>query len=295
MKRWLYITVFLVGAVFLHAFSLGKAADAMKQLPQGEEHAFVLPGPILKIASLEFQGLTSDVLFLKAMVFMGGTFERKEKPRVKDWEWVWMEKILDTATELDPYFFDPYYFANAFFTWDAGKVNETNRILEKGTRYRDWDWMLPFYIGFNSFFFLQEDEKAATFLYEASRRPGGDPRLGSLASRLAFQGNRTETAILFLEEIAEKTSDYSQKKQYETRIRALRSILVLETAIGAYKKKFGKNPFKIDELVERNILNRLPQDPYGGTYYIAQDGRVKSTTSSEIEPYLSPLQKRIRQ
>jgi len=295
VKRWLYIAVFLFVAVCLHVFSLGKAADAMKQLPQGEEHAFVLPAPILKIASLEFQGLASDVLFLKAMVFMGGTFDRKEKPRVKDWEWTWMEKVLDTASDLDPYFFDPYFFANAFLTWDAGKVDETNRLLEKGSRYRDWDWMLPFYIGFNSFFFLQEDAKAAEFLYEASRRPGGDPRLGSLASRFAFKGNRTETAILFLEDIAEKTNDYRLKKQYETRIRALRSILVLETAIVTYKKKYGKNPLKIDELVDRKILKRLPLDPYGGTYYIAKDGRIKSTTVSEIEPYLSPLQKQMRQ
>jgi hypothetical protein len=291
VKKWLYIIGLLLLAAFIHVLSLGKAADAMKQLPQGDEHAFVLPAPIIKIASLEFRGIVSDVFFLKSIVFMGGTFERKEKPRVKEWEWKWLMNIVDITTELDPYFFDPYYFANSFFTWDAGNVAETNRLLEKGSRYRDWDWTLPFYVGFNNFFFLKNDETAAHFLYEASQRPGGSPEFASLASRLAFRGNRTETAIIFLEELAKKTFDSSQKKRYEIRIQALRSILVLEKAVELYKKKFGNNPLNINELTGRSILKQLPQDPYGGMYYIAQDGRVRSTTSSEIEPYLSPIQK----
>jgi hypothetical protein len=291
LKRWLYILIFLLFATFVHVLSLGKAADAMKQLSQGEDYDFVLPSPIVKIAALEFQGLASDVLFLKSIVFMGSTFDRKEKPRIKDWEWKWLLNVLDTSTDLDPYFFDPYFIANAFLTWDAGKIEETNRLLEKGSRYRDWDWMLPFYIGFNNFFFLQDDDKAAEFLFEASRRPGGTPSLASLASRLAFKGNRTETAILFLEELVTKTDDTSQKKQYETRIKALRSILILEKAISLYKNKVGRVPSTFEELVEKNILRQLPQDPYGGTYYITQNGRVKSTRSSELEPYLSPFQK----
>ena len=49
---------------------------------------------------------------------------------------------------------DPYFYANAFLPWDAHMTEETNRLLEKGSRYRDWDWMLPFFIGFNDFFFL---------------------------------------------------------------------------------------------------------------------------------------------
>jgi hypothetical protein len=293
--RTLLVVFFLLLAAIVHVISLGKSADAMKQLPQGEEYAFVLPSPILKIASLEYQGLASDILFLKSMLFIGEAQQRKETPRIREWEWQWWTKVLDTATNLDPYFFDPYFYANAFLPWDAGKTEDANRLIEKGSRYRDWDWQLPFFVGFNNFFFLHNDGKAAEFLMEASRRPGGDPMLGSIASRLAFKGNRTETATLFLEELAKKTSDPGLKKRYEIRIKALRAILALEKSVTIYKKKFGRNPRNIDELVGRDILKQLPQDPYGGTYYLTQDGRARSTTSSEIEPYLSPLQKKMRQ
>jgi hypothetical protein len=294
MKRGPFIAILLLFAAVVHVISLGRAADAMKMFPKDEERAFVLPSPILKIASLEFRGLVSDIIFLDAMVFIGESQQRKERPRVKDWEWTWFTTVLDTSTDLDPYFFDPYFYANAFLPWDAGRAEQANQLLIKGSRYRDWDWMLPFFIGFNDFFFLHKDAEAAPYLMEASRRPGGDLMYASIAARLAFKENRTETALFFLEETARRTDDQSLKKIYETRIQALQSIVVLEKGVSLYKKKFGKMPETIDELVNRNILPQLPVDPYGGKYYIAQDGAVKSTTSSELEPHFSKTMKSFR-
>ncbi len=289
--RSLVIAIALVIAAGLHILSLGKAADAMKILPKDEGQSFVLPSPLLKIAALEFRGLVSDVLFIESMNFIGGAQQRKETPKVKAWEWQWWAGILDTATNLDPYFFSPYYYANAFLSWDAGKAEEANLFLKKGSRFRDWDWMLPFFIGFNNFFFLQNDKEAAESLMEASRRPGGDPILASIAARLAFKENRTETAIYFLEETAKNTENINVKKRFETRIQALRSILFLEKAVSLFKKKNGRLPSTIDELVGKNILTKLPKDPYGGEYYVTAGGKVRSTTTSELEPYLSPYAK----
>ncbi len=294
MKRSPFIAILLFFAAALHVISLGRAADAMKMLPKDENRAFTLPSPILKIASLEFRGLVSDIFFLDAMVFIGESQQRKEIPRVKEWEWTWFTAVLDTSTDLDPYFFDPYFYANAFLPWDAGRAEQANKLLIKGSRYRDWDWMLPCFIGFNDFFFLHKDAEAAPFLMEASRRPGGDLMYASIAARLAFKENRTETALFFLEETARRTDDQSLKNLYETRIQALRSIIDLEKGVSLYKKQFGKMPATIDDLVNRNILHQLPVDPYGGKYYIAQDGTVKSTTSSELEPHMSKAMKSFR-
>ncbi len=293
--RRLAAVSFLILAGLLHVTSLGKASDSYKMLPQDTDQSFILPSALIKIAALEFRSLASDVYFLKSMVFIGAAHQRKETPRVKEWEWQWWTKLIDTATDLDPYFFDPYYYANAFLPWDAGRVDEANRLLEKGSRYRDWDWMLPFFIGFNNFFFLQNDSEAANFLMEASRRPGGDPMLASIASRLAYKENRTETAIYFLEDISRRTDDNKLKESYEKRIRALRSIDNLEKAVSSFKNKLGRTPVDIEELVNKNIVRQLPRDPYGGNYFIDKDGQVRSTASSELEPYLSPFQKNIRQ
>jgi len=293
--RKILLVVFLLLAASINVMALGKAADAMKTFPRDENQAVVIPAPILKIAALEYRGLIADIYFIKSMVFIGETQLRNERPKVKEWEWQWWTKTLETAIDLDPYFFDPYYYANAFLPWDAHKTEEANRLLKKGSDYRAWDWMLPFFIGFNDFFFLQNDGEASEYLMEASRRPGGDPMLASIAARLAFRENRTETAIYFLEETAQKTENTSLKQHYEMRIKALRSILFLNNAVAVFKKKFGRTPTGIEELLKRNVISEVPRDPYGGMYYIAQDGEVRSTNSSELEPYLSPIQKKMRQ
>jgi hypothetical protein len=284
MQRML-MALLLALAAFLQVVILEKAATAKKDLPEGDEYAVAIPSPALKIAALEFPGFASDILFLRTMVFMGGIHQRTERPRVKEWEWKWLINTWDSATELDPYFYDPYYYANAFLPWDAGMVTEANRLLEKGSHYRDWDWTMPFFIGFNEFFFLGNDGKAADFLMEASRRPEGNPMFASIASRLALKGNRTETSVLFLEELYRKTEDPGLKKMYAVRIKALRGMLVIEKAVSIYKKTYRRVPPTIDDLVGKNILARLPEDPYGGAFYLDAEGNVKSTTEQMLLPY----------
>jgi ABC-type transport system involved in multi-copper enzyme maturation permease subunit len=100
---------FIVGIVLLilipvHIFALGKVTEQGKLLSRGENSTFVLPSPILRITALDFRGIASDFMFLKALVFIGSTFERQERPRVKAWEWHWLYHTLEASVALDPYF-----------------------------------------------------------------------------------------------------------------------------------------------------------------------------------------------
>lgn len=262
----------------VHVSIISKVTEAKKLLPKGEDTSYVLPSPILKIMALEFDGLASDYTFLKALVFFGSTFERKEKPRLKEWEWRWMYNILKASTDLDPYFLDPYYVAQAQLTWEGNMVRETNTLLAKGSRYRDWDWMLPFYLGFNSFYFLHEDAKASEYLMEASKRPGASPMLASLAGRLAYKGKKTGNAIIFLQEMIKRTDDERTKKMYEMRLNALEAILFLERAAAVYQDSFKKQPERLDELIAKGVITAIPKDPYGGKFYIDKDGSIKTTS-----------------
>jgi hypothetical protein len=279
-------TAFLLAIlVALHVFFLGKAGIERESLPSDAGGGFVLPSPVLKITSFEFKGIVSDLLFIKAMVFMGSTYERKEYPRIKPEEWQWLDKILTASTDLDPYFLDPYFLANAYLTWDGGMIRETNILLEKGTRYRDWDWLLPFFAGFNSFFFLHDNAKAAEFLVTASQRPGPSEQLLSLASRLAFKGEKTENAILFLEAVMKKTEDERLKKEYETRVRALQTRLLLEKSVLAYKEKFGRVPVSLQQMIEKGTIDEIPQDPYGGKFSVSPDGEIIGTSDNLLMPF----------
>lgn len=285
IRRTIAIAVFLLILASLHVLALGKSTVERKQLPRGEGSAIVLPSPLLKITALEFDGLVSDFMFLDAIVFYGGTHNRTERPRVKEWEWQWLDKTLSASTDLDPYFLDPYLFGNATFTWEAGMIRETNTLLEKGSRYRTWDWMPPFFAGFNYFYFLQENEKAAEFLMEASRRPEANPMLASIASKLAFKERRTETSIQFLEEMLQRTDDELTKQRFRKRILALRGILLLEQAVAHYQKRYHAKPRSFEMLIAKGIIQKVPEDPYGGKFYLDPSGSVKSTTERELMPH----------
>ncbi|OGW38824.1 MAG: hypothetical protein A2010_03915 [Nitrospirae bacterium GWD2_57_9] len=211
--------------------------------------------------------------------------ERTDTPKVKDWEWKWLYNILDASTGLDPYFLDPYYVANANLTWGAGMVEETNVLLGKGSHYRDWDWQLPFFRGFNYFYFLGKNNEAAQSLLEASRRPGANPLFASLAAKLMFKENKTEEAVLFLEEIVKTTEDNVLKKLYLVRLESLKAILALEQAVAVYKKRYGIAPVKIEALIQKGVLNELPKEPYGGKYYIDPQGAIKTTKESMLLPH----------
>jgi hypothetical protein len=297
MQKLLTITLLLILGT-LQVLVLGRAAETNKELPVVQSNGHTLPAPLLKIVSLEFDNLAADFMFLKALVFIGSTLERSELPDItgipsiyqekrqiiKEDEWKWLYHVLDASTGLDPYFYDPYYFGNANLTWGGGLIRETNLLLEKGNRYRTWDWHIPFDVGFNNFYFLHDNVKASVYLMEASRRPGGNPAFASLASKLAYKEQRTENSISFLEEILKNTSDEILKKLYEKRLQAMNAILFLEKAAVVYKQKFKRNPETIDDLLQKKVVQRIPADPYNGQYYFDMHGRVRTTSESQLVP-----------
>jgi hypothetical protein len=266
--------------------TLTRERSALDRL-KDQEQLYVIPAEVLKIAAFDYDGVLSDLLFIKSMVYVGGFLEPQGGRvgfHLTEPQWRGVYNMLSVSSAMDPYFQDPYYIANAFLTWDAGLISEVNTLLEKGSNARDWDWTMPFFIGFNYFYFLQDNDKAADYLMQASRRPNASPMLASLASKLAFKANKTESSILFLEEIIKKTDDDSLKEIFETRVQAFRAILVLEKAVEQYRRKFRSTPANIEELTRRGIISDLPQDPYGGTYYLSPDGSVKSTTEQMLVP-----------
>lgn len=279
MRRWSLLGLLLIIALSGQIFFLTKADRAKESLPLAVGADYALPGQVLKISAGEFKGLFSDVIFLKTLSFYGKTFERREQPRVREAEFDWINDSLTAATELDPYFLDPYYLANSILAWDGNRVEQANRLLEKGMNYRRWDWLLPFYAGFNHYYFLHDNARATKLLEEAARRPDGAPLLATLAARLAYQANQTESAIIFLEEMLRQASDDYSRREYGLRLAALKDILALEKAVAAYQTKVGRAPATLAELVEQGILHELPREPYGGTYELDQEsGAVRSST-----------------
>jgi tetratricopeptide (TPR) repeat protein len=277
MRALLIAILVLALALAANAVAITKVSRERDALKKEEGTGLLFPSSIAKIIALEFKGLVADALFSRAQTFYGGKLMRKEDLSEEEWSWIY--KSADIATDLDPYFLDPYYFGAVNLAWEANRVKEANALLEKALRYRTWDWTIPFYLGFNHFYFLQDNEKASEYLMEASRRPGSSSLMVDLAVKLSYKVKRTENAIIFLENILKRTDDEKLRREYETRILALKRLLYLENGVAFYRDKFGKKPKGLEELIQRKIINEIPADPYGGVFHLDAQGRVSSTSN----------------
>lgn len=275
MARTALAVAGLAVLVVLHAVGLQHVGGARDSGPSSRLD-YVLPGPIVRITALEFDGLASDLMFLKATTLYGERVYKRM--RITPHEWDRLTEVLAVATDLDPVFLDPYHFAEMVLTWDAGRVADANRLLEKGIRYRPSDWVIPFYLGFNHFYFLHDSAKGSEYLMRASQLPDSHRFIGLLASRLSTEAGRTEAAVTFLQELAETTPDTALRKKLEQRREALMAIAVIERAVTIYREQSGKVPERLDQLVEVRILKALPNDPYGGRFFLDAEGRVQTTS-----------------
>lgn len=275
-RSWLLALLVFLPALAGILLVVPQVSSERTSLRHEEGIGFVLPSPLYRVVALEFKGILADVIFSRAMTWYGGKVMRDEKLNAEEWDWIYAN--MDVATDLDPYFYDPYLFGAVNLAWEAGRPEEANALLEKALGRRDWDWSIPFYLGFNYFYFLQDNASAAAYLMQAAERPGGSGVLAQLATRLLHQERNTENAVIFLREIIRKTEEGQTRDIYLIRLAALEGILLLERAVSTFAERHGRKPAALEELVETGIIRALPRDPYGGHFYLDADGAIKTTS-----------------
>jgi tetratricopeptide (TPR) repeat protein len=187
-------------------------------------------------------------------------------------------KTLQGIVHLDPYNLDAYYFTQATFTWDLGRVEEANHLLKKGLIARPWDPWLPFYLGFNYAYFLKDYQQAAVYLKHAAEL-SGNPLFANLAARYFYESEQSAFGLAFLETMIRDAKNPAIRKSYEMRREALLAVIDIEQAIDVYKSMYGGGPKKLVDLVRLGLLTELPHDPYGGTFYLDPRGKVRTTSN----------------
>lgn len=244
------------------------------------EQLFNLPSNLLRVVSGQFKEVAADISFLNALTYLGGAKTQDDTHRYLPEQYEWIFNNLKNSAALDPYFIDTYLLMNSALIWDSYKLNEVNDLVAKGADVIVWDHYLPFLVGFNYYYFLDNSEKSFDYLKEASRRAGGNPFYDRLASRVAFNCNKIELAIMYLEEEirqAELQGLRGTMRDVEKRLEVLKGILTIETAVSKYRNLFARQPKNINELVSLGMLASIPNEPNGGSYYIETSGRVRST------------------
>jgi hypothetical protein len=265
-----------LGLVFSFYVVISNATWENRALVRQETKAdFVFPSRFSRVLAFGYKGLLSDFQFLKLTTFLGETILHQKGMKKEDWRY--FKSSVESITDLDPYFLDPYFLAEGFLTWEAGQFEDANRLLEKGVQHRVWDWRLPYFVGFNYFYFLHDYGKGAEYVMRASRVLGAPEYLPTLGARLAYYGGKTKTGILFLKGMLANISNPAVRKNLQLRLLALERAALIEEAVRKFEKECGRRP-QANELVSMGYLEVLPEDPYGGRWVIMKNGRVFSTS-----------------
>lgn len=249
-----------------------------RSLVQIEELARLPKGDYLKPALLGYHHLGADVLWLKLVQVIG-----KRHNTMEDYEW--MAHALDVITTLDPQYAYAYYAGGVILGDLANRPDLANRLLSRGHAENPTVWNIPFLLGYNYYFLLADPDRGAYYTMRAAALPGRPAYLPGLATRMAAEAGKPETALAFLEARLQETTDPEMKKFFETRMKEVmieRDIRQLEQAVRQYYARFGHYPATLRALVQVGILMGLPPEPFGGEYrYDPKSGTVSSSTHPE--------------
>lgn len=277
VKTWLLPVGLMLG---LGSAAVGLLSVLEQERPpsaRAAELSYLPKGEYLKVAVLGYEQIVADVLWLKAVQHFGGRRQTSEN-------YLWAYHAVDVVTDLDPKFVLAYQAAGTILAVWAGHVEESIAILKKGVRHNPENWRLPFLLGYDYFYELCDRATAAEYLRTASALPGAPPYLPRLAARMTVETGDAEVALEFLERLYRQTKDERTRESIEQRVKeviAERDIRFLEEGVRRYKVRYGAPPRTLEDLVVRQIIVQVPEEPLGGRYVLTGQGSVKSTGLQE--------------
>ncbi len=289
----------LVGLTFCLLLSLivwlqHELEQRIGRIAQSREQLRLLPsGDVLKPALLGYHHLAADVLWLQVVQVLG----QKEIPQ-PDYEWAY--HALDVITTLDPRYVYAYDAGGIVLAELAGDIESSNRLLKKGLAANPEAWRLAFQLGFNHFFHLHDYRAAADYMAVAAQLPGRPAYVPELAARLYAEAKHPDLALHFLASMRQSTSDPSVIEALDRRrdeVLIERDLVMIEQAVGRYWKRHGRYPLSLAVLADERLLDRIPVEPFGGTYELdVETGQVWSSTHprrlrlfrpDEMQPFTS--------
>ena len=272
--KWKVAFVFLLlGYVLL----IGPFTSYLKGRPLQIKLGYSPHPQVLKILSAEHSITVASMSVLRVLFYYGTLLQAAQDRQQIHPEYLNMYKTLQGASYLDPYNMDTYYFVQASFTWGLGRIKEVNALLTRGMKYRTWDPWIPFYIGFNYAYFQKDYQQAAPYMQRAAEI-SGNPLFAKLAARYFYESKQTDLGLAFLDTMIVGAKSRTVKRSYELRRDALLAVQMINQAISKYRERFKRKPDDLTVLVTSGLLPQLPADPYGGDFYLDNDGTVRSTS-----------------
>lgn len=199
---------------------------------------------------LQFQ---AERLLVKVLAFMGSKNPEREPVYGKT-----LATYFERITRLHPKLYDGYYVAQAYLPWFGPTyVAQTNAMLHKATQELPDRWEFHYFLGFNAFYFQNNNRLAAEHLRTATSL-GGPVFLTHLAAKLSAQEGLIRSGLIWLVDLIRHEENESIRKILSKEAMNYRRALAVQQALSQYQKNHGKAPDTLSELVP-DFLPSIPK------------------------------------
>jgi tetratricopeptide (TPR) repeat protein len=236
--------------------------------------ALIPKAGVLRWLSAGHTTLAANAYYLRAVQYIG-------ELRSNERGWDKLYPVLDLVTDLDPKHGYAYQVGGVLLG-SVDRVDESNALLEKGTRNLPDRYILPYLRAFNAFYYDGDFETAGRFAEAAAVAKNAPPHVRSNVLAYYVKGHRPEAAIAFLTNLLAEARDDETREALEAQLKQAyleRDAALIERAVEIYRAAIGVRPALLEMLVAAGLLSDIPTDPFGGRYYVDGEGRVRSTAN----------------
>lgn len=183
------IALLLAGVVLVGAVApLHWATLSGPQLGVAERALFLPPPEALRVASLGFNNVAADVIWLLTIQYIGGHI-------LSDRNIPELFRLIDTVVTLDPHFVEAYTLGALFMNYSGGNVPGAIALLERGARANPTRWEPPHDLARTYYLDLKDYQKALRWFEVTDRMPGCPHYVPRFIARLYAATGQRETAL----------------------------------------------------------------------------------------------------
>ena len=195
---------------------------------------------------------------------------------------LWPSTSSQRSPDLDPQFISAYRFGAIVLSEDVGATGAAIDLLRKGIRSNPDRWEIPFDLGFLYFVERNDWAKAAQYFRLASRIEDSPEVTKRFTAYACKRAGKTEVARALWEQLYASTGNTVIRDAADLAIKNIDLDMALEKLSGMvvrFRKVTGCAPGRLSDLVGAGLASGIPEDPFGGSYFIdPTTNRVLSTT-----------------
>jgi hypothetical protein len=245
---------------------------------EAQQLLYLRSGGVAKRLALTFDGLVSDVYWIRAIQHFGrdahrlnlrsnwgtpaGTFDRRR-------DFVLLHPLLDLTTTLDPRFNIAYRFGAVFLAaqppFGPGRADQALALLEKGLARNPTRWQYAFDKGFIHFWAGRDAEAAALEFERAAAIPGAPNWLRPLIASTRMQTGDRAAARTMLQQMRDSEAEYIRRAADRglAQLEAMDLIDRVNVVIEAYARMQQTYPGGWADLQAARLIGAVPTDPAG--------------------------------